>query len=181
MSFILQKLEQFTIDNSNFDTKRDYISMSHAYLSIDELINQYKNGFEYSKEIALKCYKGYQMEKDLLERLEEIFNLSIEIPGQELIACSGLIKGHPDFNFEDYPGDIKSVLMDEWLPKNGKLPKKVYWQMQAYMKYSCKEKSVIIYESRQTGLLQEIWIRKNEKIQEEIHNKFMEIDRILAN
>src|SRR5690606_15401377 len=81
------------------------------------------------------------------------------------------IAGHPDLSFNGYPADCKSVPLDEHLPKDGKLPRKVYWQMQAYMFYTQKDRALVIYESRETGLIRHYWIRANLSIQRQIHSK----------
>lgn len=81
------------------------------------------------------------------------------------------IKGHPDFGFEGYPADCKSVPLDEHFPSNGKLPRKVYWQMQAYMRFSETQKALVIYESRETGSIRHYWIRENASIQRQIYSK----------
>lgn len=97
----------------------------------------------------------------------------------ELIEYNGLIKGHPDFMFDQLPGDCKSVLLDNWLPKDGKIPTKVYFQMQAYMK-ACKEKKgILIYESRETGKVIDIVLKANKNIQDQIEKKYAQLSNIL--
>jgi len=177
---ISQKLIETTIKNSYFEKKRDYVSMSNASLSVDELISQYFNGFEYSENIALKCYKGYQMESDLRTRIMSCFHEECLL-GYELKAFDGIVKGHPDLWIFNMPGDIKSVLMDEWMPKNGKLPKKVYWQMQAYMLFSNRNQSVVVYESRETGLINHFYLRENKIVQKEIYDKFETVVKTIKN
>lgn len=167
-------LVDYTCMHSNYETYRDYVSLSHCALSVDEIVNQYWNGFKDTKEIRLRCYKGYQMEFDLLQRLSGAF------PGRisgfnEISAYNGLVKGHPDFSFDDYPGDCKSVLKDEWIPEPGKLPRKVYWQMQGYMLYSKKSIALVIYESRESGYIKVFWIDSNYWIFDKIDKKMRNV------
>lgn len=164
---------EYTIKNSNFEKKRNYISLSHCYLSANELIEQYKTGFLDNVAIRLKCYKGYQMERDLINRLKNVFEGRIKTD-VEFSAFDGIVKGHPDFIFDGYPGDCKSVLLDEWIPTD-KLPRKVYFQMQAYMKYSNIDKALVIYESRESGSIRVFRINANLSIQNEIHTKLSEV------
>lgn len=168
------EIEKYTLENSNFQQKRNYISLSHIHLSVDEIINQFKAGFEDTIPIRLKCYKGYQMEKDLMHRIKAVWGERIKTD-IEISAFNGLVKGHPDFTFDDYPGDCKSVLMDDWIPKDGKLPRRIYWQMQAYMGYSGKNKSIVIFESRESGKLVDYWVRPNWTIQNEINEKLKQV------
>lgn len=171
---IAQEIEKYTAENSNYQTSRNYISLSSISLSVGELISQYKTGFPDSIETRLKCYKGYQMEKDLLARIQNIFGDRVNI-NIELSFLDGLVKGHPDFSFDGYPADCKSVLMDEWLPQDGKVSRKIYWQMQGYMKIMAKDKALLIYESRESGKLVEVWIKANANIQKEIGDKLVQI------
>jgi hypothetical protein len=156
-----------TCANSNFQRTRNYISLSHVHLSVDELVKQYKQGFPDSQDIRLKCYKGYQMERDLLERIKAVCGDRI-VTGTEISCFDGLVKGHPDYTFDGSPGECKSVLMDEWLPKDGKLPRRIYWQLQGYMLYSNKSKAIVLFESRENGRMVHLWVNQNTAIQKQI-------------
>lgn len=175
---IAEEIEQYTMQHSNFDTRRDYISLSHIHLPIDQIVNQYRNGYQDGKEVRLKCYKGYQMERDLMTRIRAIYGDRIA-DGGEISLFGGLVKGHPDFLFDGFPSDCKSVAMDAWLPEGGKLPRRIFWQMQAYMKFSDQQKSLVIFESRESGRLLDMWVRPHFKTQEEIAQKLRDIRQIL--
>ncbi len=175
MTTISQFVEQYTASISNFQTKRNYVSMSHAVENADTLLNQYYNGFADSLDIRLRCYKGYQWERDLMERLAKTFPQSVYYdPKQEieLTAFDGLVKGHLEASFDDYPLDGKTVPLDEHLPKDGKVSRRIYWQLNAYMLYSHKEKALAVFESRESGHLRDFWIRENKSIQSAINDKF---------
>jgi hypothetical protein len=179
MENIAIAIEEYTASISNFDERRDYVSLSHVHLGADELVAQFQGGFQDGRDVRLKCYKGYQMEKDLVSRIRAVFGNRIS-DGGEISAFGGLVKGHPDFLFDGYPADCKSVLMDEWLPKDGKLSRRIYWQMQGYMKYAGKEKSLVIFESRENGRLVHIWVRPNLGIQNDIESKLQEVVKRIA-
>lgn len=173
MSYISETIERVTASQSNFETKRDYVSISHCSLTIDEIIDQWNNGFKDSHEIRLRCYKGYQMEADLKRRIKEAYpDKYTEAP--EVTAFGGIVKGHPDFCFDGFPGDCKAVAIDEHLPV-GRVPRKVYFQMQGYMLYMNKNKALVVYESRATGKLCDFWISANQAIQNEINDKFQQV------
>jgi len=173
------ELERYTAANSNFDRTRPYVSMSHVTLSEEEIMALFLNGFEDSLAIRLRCYKGYQMERDLKERISKVFPDQVKF-GIEIEAFQGMVLGHPDFFFAGYPADCKSVPLDEHLP-GGKLPRRVYWQMQAYMKYSLKSQALVIYESRETGRIMHYWIRENLAIQAEINHKLQRVVEAIGN
>lgn len=174
---ITEALLGYTALHSNFESSRNYVSLSKAIASVEKLINDYKNGFADSLTVRLKCYKGYQMEADMKRRIKTVFpdNYS-EAP--EISVHGGLIKGHPDFLFNGYPGDCKSVLMDDWIPKD-KIPSRIYFQMQAYMLYMKKTESIVVFESRESGMIQDFKVYANFKIQKQIEDKYNEIARIL--
>lgn len=173
MGQIANYLENYTCEISHFETSRDYISISHCGLSVEEIVNQHQNGFVDSPDIRLRCYKGYQMEHDLKVRIKAAFPARYS-DGVEVSAFDGKIKGHPDFMFDGLPADCKTVSIDEHLPQ-GRVPRKVYWQMQGYMLYLNKPNSLVIYESRGSGKLLDFWIPANLSIQEQIHDKFTQI------
>lgn len=178
MGQIATLLENYTCNISHFETSRDYISISHCGLSVDEIVEQHIQGFTDTPDIRLRCYKGYQMEADLKARIKGAFPQRYS-EGVEAKAFDGKVKGHPDFMFDGFPADCKSVALDEHLPQ-GRVPRKVYWQMQGYMLYLNAPTSLVIYESRHTGKLLDFWISANLKIQEEIHDKFIEVIRLIS-
>lgn len=172
---ISQQIENYTAAKSKFETSRDYISISHASLSVNELVSTFLNGFTDSHEIRLRCYKGYQMEADLKDRIQKCLPV---IDGGEIVAHNGLVKGHPDFRYDfvnHYPGDCKSVPLDEYLPEPGRLPKKAFWQMQGYMHFDKKDRALIIYESRETGRIRDFWLMPVKPIQQQIDAKYCEV------
>lgn len=176
---ITKALEDYTAKNSRYELARNYISLSHSALSVLELVEQYRAGFQDGIEKRLKCYKGYQMEDDLRDRLTRAFPPFSVSAGGEIQGFGGIVKGHPDFRFDGCPGDCKSVLMDEWIP-NGKLPRRVYWQMQGYMLYdNYAPRSLVIYESREGGRLKAMWVYPNRSIQDEIDRKMKEVISIV--
>lgn len=161
---ITRNMVRITCDNSCFDSERNYVSLSNCAQTTRELIDQYNKGFQDSTAVRLKCYKGYQMERDLVNRLKMVYGDLIST-GTEISIADGLVKGHPDFEFREYPGDCKSVLRDSWIPDFRKLPRRVFWQMQAYMFYMKKNKSLVIYESRETGFLRVYLVFRNARVQ----------------
>lgn len=173
----VQAIEKYTAENSSFDERRDYISMSHCNLPVDEIVQQYESGFPDSKEIRLKCYKGYQMQKDLINRIVAVFGDAIRTDA-EITAFNGVVKGHPDFTYNGIPGDCKSVALDAWLPQ-GRVPFRVFCQMQAYMLYSNTANGLVIYESRETGKLAQFIVPEVRKMQLEIDDKLKAVVHLI--
>lgn len=183
MSYISEQLEAYTASNSNFDTSRPYISISHCIDPVEKMVETFSMGFEDTLKIRLRCYKGYQIERDMISRLRACFPEKIELDA-EIKAFNDLVQGHPDFLFDGLPGDIKSIPLDEHFPfsaPNKRIPARVYWQMQGYMLYMRKEKALVVYESRESGFIRDFWISSNPAIQRKIDDKFKEaVNAILA-
>lgn len=177
MGQISEALENYTCGISNFETSRNYLSISHCALSVDEIVKQWKSGFNDSKEIRLRCYKGYQMEADLKARIKGLFQERYS-EGIEVSAFEGLVKGHPDFMFDGFPGDCKNVQIDEHLPVGG-VPRKVYYQMQGYMFYLKKPKALVIYESRGTGKIVDFWLHADRRVGLEIDERFNHVVQLI--
>lgn len=172
---ISAELEAWTVGNSGYEEKRDYIGLSQAHLTEEEIISNYMNGFqEIDHQAKLKCYKGYQMEKDLLMRLKVVYGDRVQIPAPEISAFQNKVKGHPDFNFDKDPADCKSVPMDTHIP-TGKLPRKVYMQAQASMLYMKKTRALVLYESRESGIIRHFWVYPVDALQREIDQKFYNV------
>lgn len=170
MSDISIALEAYTAKNSSFETSRDYVSISHCYDSVEQMIQTYIHGFEDSLDIRLRCYTGYKCEHDMMNRIKATFGSRIT-QGGEISLYDGLVKGHPDFQFDAFPGDCKTVPLDEHLP-DGRMPNRVFWQMQGYMLYMDKNKALVIYESKATGKIRDFWVPSNRTIQSQINDKF---------
>lgn len=175
---ISKEIEKWTIKNSGFEEKRNYISLSRIYFKPDILIDEYLNGFRADRVGRLKCYKGYQMEKDMLKRMKEIYSDELRT-GFEISIENGLFKGHPDFVLWDDPGDVKSVLLDEYLPWDNHVSPKNYYQIQAYMLFMNREKGYLLYESRESGLILALSFAPNLKVQDNIKQKIEEVKLLL--
>ncbi len=163
-----QSLENYTVEISQFDDHRKYIGLSQIHLPIDQILSNIRTGQKADHFERLKCYKGYQMERDLVWRIQKLYGSRIS--QRDIVAHNGMVQGHPDFWYDDIPGDVKSVLLDQYLPED-KLPRKVYWQLQGYMLYSGSMKAIAVYESRESGRLRHKWINRNEAICDEIQQK----------
>lgn len=163
-----------TVANSQYDSHRGYLGMSQIIADEAEILKKFRSETPATQEHQLKCYKGYQMEADLVKRCKQIWGDKITT-GKELSAYNGMVKGNPDFFLNNKPCDCKSVLLDSHIPEPNKLPKRVYWQMQAYMLYAKENLSFVIYESRESGKLSVIAVRQNRHIQAEIELKFQRL------
>lgn len=174
---IEQQIIDYTIQHSQYDTHRNYVGMSQVIKTKEEIINDFLQGTEVDANHKLKCYKGYQMEKDLVNRCKSIWGERIS--HRELEAFGGIVKGNPDFFLDDYPVDVKSILLDEHFPEKRKIPKRSYYQMQAYLLYAKIGKGFLVYESRETGSIKVYVVYENINVQQEISLKIEEVVKSL--
>lgn len=168
---ISEQLEQWTAAKSGFETSRTYVSLSHAWMRPDELLKTYTHGFEDSHLIRLRCYKGYQMERDMIHRLVRVFGSRLSL-APTITAFNNLVQGHPEGEFdEDYYFDCKSVPLDAHLPET-RLPSKVFHQMQAYTLYGKRRKAIVIYESRESGIIRDYLVTPVRTVQARIDENY---------
>ena len=174
MSIISQQIEQYTAANSGFEERREYVSLSQIHLPEEDIIRQYFDGFKADHLARLKCYKGYQMERDLKDRIVNTFGNERVYTLPAVTAFDGIVAGHPDLLLDRIPADIKSVPLDEHLPV-GRVPRRVFLQLQAYMLYGNWPRSLAIYESRETGRIADYGINPVVSVQNEIHAKLKRV------
>jgi hypothetical protein len=139
---VAKELEAYTASMSGFETKRNYLSLSHISMEDEDILSQWFNGFRDSHNVEVG---------------------------------KGLWKGHVEIVLDDIPTDCKSVPLDEHLPQD-RLPRRVYWQMQAYMLYGNWATGMIIYESRESGIIRDYLVAPNGSIQRQIEEKRKRIE-----
>lgn len=166
---IKDELERVTIAESCFDARREYIGLSQLADCPRSIVRKFIDGHSAGVREMLRCYKGYQMERDLVRRLQVAFPGRIKLGGT-ISGYGGQVQGHPDFSLDGFPGDCKSVNLDEHLPVN-RLPRKVEFQMNGYMYFSKTARSYVVYESRQTGLIRVYDVVPSAEIVRTILNK----------
>ena len=171
-NLIETELIRHTVNASNFEPTRKYIGLSRIQESADRLAYYYENEQIATEEQKLKCYKGYQEEKDLVQRLIKIF--SDRISFNEISAYGGKVKGHPDCWIDDCPTDIKSYALDAYLPVD-RISRKNFMQMQGYLYYSGAEKGFFICESRESGKLKVLGANPIPEVQKDIDEKIKKV------
>lgn len=172
------ELIRYTTLNSHFDNTRNYISLSNVSKPVEDILYDYYHGYNADTKAMLKCYKGYQMERDLKQRIQNVCTI-MQIPFSDKIELSlgaDYIKGHPDLLINNIPAYCKSVLKDEWLPETSRnISYKIKCQLNAYMMAANCDYAYAIYESRESGLLKELLYDADRLIQKQITDKIEQI------
>jgi len=165
-------LTKYTVDHSRYEETRNYIGLSSIWDCPAAIINRYLHGNrDPGVRGRLRCYKGYQIEDDLVRRISELYSspdFKVE-RNKGIILFGGLVQGHMELTIDGIPIEVKSVPLDEHLPI--KLPRKVLWQTNAYMLYLPVDRCLVVYESRESGLLRVIEVFFDKEFGERIEKK----------
>jgi hypothetical protein len=117
----------------------------------------------------LKTRLSYECEGLLVERLK---GMGVYGPGETISLHGGLVQGHTDGVIRpDALLEIKTVAREEWLPKDFRLPGRVFWQVQAYLHFTERRLAQVVYVARDTGMVQVTGIRVNPSIGREVEEK----------
>lgn len=135
-------------DGSGFDTHRPYIGLSKAGDCPRRIFNEFKTGLRATTDNDLQSWRGYTIEKALLDLLG-----SSVCPGREIIAFDGLVKGHTDGEFKGDLLEIKSSTDEKvsQINREGRVPRRHFMQVQAYMHFGGIPSCNIIYMPRDFG------------------------------
>ena len=165
-SKLQSELVNWTVRNSGFEARRPYIGLSHMG-ECDRLIyDQYVYGFERPKVAGhLQTRWSYEVEQIIIARLTE---MKLFTPMEEISLFDGLVKGHPDGGVCGSLLEIKSVQREDHFPKEGRIPRRVFWQVQAYLRYTGIRWCDVIYVARDTGILQVYEIKEQPNVGDEI-------------
>jgi hypothetical protein len=137
-----------SIKTSGYDDHRDYIGLSTIAECPAEIYRRFFDSTPASVRRRLKTKASYEIEEDLKARLKAI---GIYSPGKEISLFDGMVKGHTDGELFGALLEIKTVPLDDHIPQ-GKIPIRVYWQCQAYLKYGEYSLCHVLYYSREDGL-----------------------------
>lgn len=171
------KLIDYTISRAGFDEFRGYIGLSQLDKCLIEVWNQFYKGYSADNLALLKCYKGYQMEADMIRRLQMVTGDDF-IPGasRNISAYDGLLQGHPDGWLNGKPLDIKSVAYDAYLPADvTAVSFKIKMQMQAYLYYAPASVGYLVFESRESGIIRVFEMKAERYYQKIIETKVPEL------
>lgn len=177
-------LVRITAENSGHEEHRDYLGMSQIAKCPRRLFFEIQNGTPSDLDGKLRCYKGYQMECDLLTRMALVLDLLggdwILAPEVgEISALGEQFIGHPDGELVSLDGkerilvEIKSTLQEslDRILERARIPTRHWWQVQCYLRFGGWERALIIYEARDTGRIYVHPVRRDERTGERCERK----------
>ncbi len=150
-------LDEETYRQCGHEERKGQLSMSWLHLPEEEIIDKVLNGCAMDDRSKLKLYQGTYAERGIRERLSSLLNSTSLLCTQPkvLTAYDGRLTGHTDGSIDDALVEIKSVPDEYALAQTrskGKLPFKVFCQINAYMLWGKYKRAFVIYESREEGL-----------------------------
>ncbi len=140
-------LTDWTVENSGYDEHRNYIGLSTIADCPKEIYRRFFNETHASRELRLRTRFTYEIEANLIERLRA---LGLYRKAETISVYDGLVQGNPDGRILEDLLEIKTIPLSEHIPRD-RLPARVYWQCQAYMKYGSYPATLVIYLARETG------------------------------
>jgi hypothetical protein len=121
----------------------------------------------------LRTRLSFELEEALIQRFRQ---MGIYSEREEINLYNGLVQGHTDGRIGDRILEIKTVAVEDHFPQ-GRLPAKVYWQAQAYLRFLNRHEALVIYLSRANGSLAGYPVRRNENTGTMITEK---LERLVA-
>lgn len=172
MKDILGKIAASVKTTNGFDSKRNYIGLSSIGDPVEKIIEKYYQEPQTQDHLsAMKTWVSYGIEALLLDQILKIGGSK----GEEISICDGLIKGHTDGSIGNILIEIKSVANADHFP-DSKLPYKVFWQIQGYLKFLPKyEHCICLYIARDSGLINSYKQLRVQSIQDQIEEKIKTI------
>lgn len=164
-------LIDWTLRHSGYDEHRNYIGLSGIADCPQIIYHRYFNETPASNGLKLRTRYSYEIEANLIDRLK---GLGIYKERKNPItAYGGIVQGHIEGEVSGSLLEIKTVPLAEHLP-NGSVPRKVYWQSQAYMYYGAYPETLCLYFARDSGQFKvfDLWPD---------HRIMMDIDRKIQN
>jgi len=149
--------------------RRAYIGLSTISECERVIYDRYLHGEHPATGEHLKFRVGFELEEALINRLRA---MKIYTEGECIQLFDGLVQGHTDGVIRGVDVlEIKTVPLENFIPRPGKIPAKVYWQVQAYMRFTRRNFAQVIYLARDSGLTEVFSVRASEPIARKIELK----------
>lgn len=179
-----RELLDYTLAHCGYGEHRGYLGMSQISKCPRRLFFEVKDGSPSDVASNLRCYKGYQEEKDILARVSLVVEglgakviMTDEV--RELCASDERFLGHPDGELIALDGswrmliEIKSTLQEalDKIIEKARIPIPHWWQVQCYLHFGDWERAFVIYEARDTGQIYVYPVRRDRRWGEQCERK----------
>lgn len=172
------RLITWTVNHGRLNNRERYIGLSKIGECPRQVYQTYfHHGLRTDAEQLMKFYIGYASEDDVVLRLKAIGDYR---DGEQISMFGGMVQGHTDGSLEGKLIEIKSVGRESYLP-DGRLPDRVWWQVQAYLRYTHYTSAWVIYLARETGRLKVFDVPEDRNMGKRIHNRVHALVRAIEN
>jgi hypothetical protein len=167
-SDLQEALMNWTVRNSLHQENRGYIGLSEIADCEAVIYDRYLYGKRARVDEHCLHRMSYEMEWALIRRLTE---MGLYKPAPEICLFDGLVQGHPDGFIGNELLEIKTLPREEWLPKDHILPKRIWFQVQAYLHYTDRGFAQVVYLARDTGIVSVVAVKRKVEIGETVAAK----------
>jgi hypothetical protein len=163
-------LINWSVKNSGFEARRPYIGLSHMGECDTKIYDWYCYGYERPKVAGhLQTIWTLEIETAIVDRIVRC-GLDYK-PADPICLHDGLVQGHPDGWIGRDLLEIKSIPREVFIPERGRIPRRIFWQIQAYLHYTSTKYCNLIFIARDNGMLQVYDIKYQPNIGEEIEDR----------
>ena len=163
---LLSSLVNWSVEHSGHDSHRSYLGLSGIADCPLEIYDRYMHGVQPNGVTGhLLTRLSYELEGALIQRLTV---MQLYQPAPEISLFNGLVRGHPDGFVGPDLLEIKTLAKEEHIPTDNRVPRRIYWQVQAYLHYTEREQAQVLYLARYTGALAVIPVYYNPRVAGEI-------------
>jgi hypothetical protein len=176
-------LVNWTVTHSGHENNRSYIGLSGIGDCDRICYDRYFHGSPaHGVNGHLLCRISYELEAALIERLKAS---GLYTPADPISLYDGLVQGHPDGfinSFVDHDLlEIKTVAEEQHFPKNGRVGRRIYRQVQAYLHYTKRKRAQVLYLARANGALAVVTLGYNPTVAFEIVGKLEHLVQAVKN
>lgn len=163
---VLSSIVNWSVDHSGHEDHRSYIGLSGIADCPLEIYERYMHGVRPNGVSGhLLTRLSYELEGILIQRLKE---MKMYQPAPEISLYNGLVRGHPDGFIGPDLLEIKTLAHEEHIPTDKRVPRRIYWQVQAYLHFTNRKQAQVLYLARSNGALAIIPVYYNQSIAEDI-------------
>lgn len=149
---ILNSIIEYIEKYSGFETRRDYVSISHLSECPRKIVREFLDGFSVEEHTHRMAFAGYESERNVKAMLRELGYLERE--DVEVVApFDERLRGHLDGIWEENVIELKSVShiqFEKVRKKTDRVLWKHYVQVQMYMHYSGLRNALVFYRDRES-------------------------------
>ena len=144
------QLITYSADTCGHLESRGYIGLSGIGDCARVTYDRYTQGKPAPLCDRLKFKLSNELEAALIARITD---LGVYGPRREIVLHGGLVQGHTDGELDGDLLEIKTLACEKYIPTAGKIPTRIYWQVQAYLRYGPYRLAHLLYLARDTGAI----------------------------